>query len=302
MPVPEPHDFQMRAVPILRLADLRSEIERAHEQGLVDEGVYAEGLSWFVFEPPADMPDARSLIVAASRDPVTRFHFERRGTRVPVIVPPTYLRGREKDARTAEALSSAPPGERARRVARASIPTKLLAVRSGLARYGRNNITYVDGMGSFHRLVSFYSDAPCEEGVWREPEAMPECEGCALCRRGCPSGAIEPDRFLLSAERCITFWNEKSGEVPFPDWMESSWHNCLVGCMRCQWVCPANRGALDLCEEGGDFSEEETALLLRGAAESDLPGPLLEKLKRWDLLALLGHLPRNLAAVLDGRA
>jgi len=300
MPAPEPHDIQLRTVPVRRLADLRRAVERAREQGLVDEGVYKEGLSWFVFEPPADAPEVRSLTVVASRDPMVRFHFGWRGRRVPVVVPPTYLRGTERTDRLAEALSSGPSGEPRRRVVRAAVPTKLLAVCSGLAAYGRNNIAYVDDMGSFHRLAAFYSDAPCEEDAWREPTAMRECEGCLLCTRACLTGAIAPERFRLRAERCITFWNEKSGDVAFPEWLDASWHDCLVGCMRCQRVCPRNREVLDLCEEGANFSEEETESLLRGVPEAELPAGLVEKLGRWDLLPLLGHLPRNLGALLGG--
>jgi len=37
------------------------------------------------------------------------------------------------------------------------VPIDRLAVRGGLATYGRNNVTYVPGMGSFHRLSAFYS-------------------------------------------------------------------------------------------------------------------------------------------------
>jgi epoxyqueuosine reductase len=37
---------------------------------------------------------------------------------------------------------------------------KRLAVRSGLARYGRNNVTYVEGMGSFLELSASLTDMP----------------------------------------------------------------------------------------------------------------------------------------------
>ena len=38
------------------------------------------------------------------------------------------------------------------------LPQKRLAVRSGLAEYGRNNICFVDGMGSVITLFVFISD------------------------------------------------------------------------------------------------------------------------------------------------
>ena len=128
------------------------------------------------------------------------------------------------------------------------MPEKLLAVRSGLARYGKNNITYVPGMGSLHRLAVFVSDLPCVEDNWGEVKTLKTCDGCTACMDACPTGAIVSDRFLIHAERCITFHNERIEE--FPEWLDSSWHNCLVGCLRCQWVCPENRDVRQWVEDG----------------------------------------------------
>jgi len=91
---------------------------------------------------------------------------------------------------------------------------KFLAVRSGLARYGRNNITYVDGMGSLYRLSAFLSDLPYSGDCWTEPQMHDRCDDCSACIRACPTDAIPQHRFLLHSERCITFHNETRG--PFP--------------------------------------------------------------------------------------
>jgi len=296
----EAHGYPARVVSIRRLHDLRQAIERVHKQGLLDEEFCQERLTGFIFRPPEDMPEAKSLIVVAFRDPQVRFFFNLRGARIPVIVPPTYLHWREKDKQVEGVLAEL-LGTEGYRVAQATVPKKLLAVCSGLAAYGKNNITYIEGMGSFHRLAAFFSDLQCEQDDWREPQVMEHCEQCLGCLRGCPTGAIEPERFLLRAERCITFWNEKPGQVAFPDWVEASWHNCLIGCMRCQRVCPENRGVLDWYEEGVEFSEEETGLLLGGVPLAELPAVLVEKLERWDLLESLDILPRNLNALLSRR-
>ena len=45
----------------------------------------------------------------------------------------------------------------------------------------------------------------------------------------CPTKAIRQDRFLISAEQCLTFFNEKPDD--FPEWVNPVWHNCLIGCM-----------------------------------------------------------------------
>ena len=127
---------------------------------------------------------------------------------------------------------------------------------------------------------------------------LERCERCQVCQQSCPSGAISVDRFLLRAERCLTLWNEKPGQIAFPDWLEDSWHNCLVGCLLCQRSCPENRKMQDWYEEGAEFSDQETEMILAGAASTELPSTLKEKLERWDLFELLDILPRNLQACL----
>jgi epoxyqueuosine reductase len=177
---------------------------------------------------------------------------------------------------------------------------KLLAVQSGLAEYGRNNIAYVPGMGSLHRLVTFFSDLPGEEDGWREPRMMERCEKCRACVRRCPSGAITTERFLLHGERCIVAHNERPNEIPFPDWLEPEWHNCLVGCLLCQRFCPENRDYLDRIEAGAAFSAEETALLLEGMPLDQLPGEIVKKLVESDLVKYFHVFSRNLKVLFEG--
>jgi len=180
------------------------------------------------------------------------------------------------------------------RVARTALPLKLLAVRSGLGSYGRNNICYVPGMGSFLQLVAFYPDLPCQKDDWQEAQMMKSCQNCYACRQNCPTGAIPNDRFLLRAERCIVFHNEKEGDIPFPVWIDLSSHNCLVGCMHCQRVCPQNRKFLQWIEEKEEFSQEETVLLLEGVSRDRLPAETVRKLEYLDLIEDIDTLPRNL--------
>jgi epoxyqueuosine reductase len=228
------------------------------------------------------------------------------------IIPPTYFeQGTQNGVRELLARVLEPAGYR---VAEAVLPKKLLAVRSGLAAYGKNNISYVPGMGSFYGLVVVYSDLPAQEDHWREPQMMESCRNCSACLRHCPVGAIPSaapslrsglrlrtgtsERFLLRAERCITFHNEKPGDVPFPAWIDPSWHNCLIGCLHCQRVCPQNREFLHWVEERVEFSQEETALLLQGVALDQLPPATAKKLEQSDVIELLDVLPRNLGVLL----
>ena len=128
---------------------------------------------------------------------------------------------------------------------------------------------------------------------------LERCQNCQACIRKCPTGAISPERFLIHAERCITFYNEKPGDVPFPGWLDPAWHNCLIGCMYCQKICPENRSVLDWVEARGEFSDEETQMVLAGVLARDLPAETQRKLARLDLAESLGILPRNLGALFE---
>ena len=288
--------YKGRMVSIQHLDDLKEEIGDYHSHGSFDEEFYKERLSRFTFGVPDSLPQARSLIVIAVPRPQIRVVFNWKGEKLSLIIPPTYVDNEEID-RQVENLLRGVLSPKKYRVAKALLPEKLLAVRSGLGFYGRNNICYVNGMGSFHQLVVFYTELPCEEDNWQESQLMESCEGCSACLDNCPTGAITPERFLLRAERCITFHNERRED--FPTWIDPSWHKCIVGCLDCQTICPENKNILEWIEEKGEFSQEETALLLEGKMLNRLSSTLIIKLKQLDLMEYLDVLPRNLSVLLD---
>jgi epoxyqueuosine reductase len=295
----EARGHRAAAVPAARLDELREHYEDLSRRGVLDECIAQDLLRGLSLRPPQAVPQPGTLIVVATRDPVVRCTFRWQGRDVPIPVPPTYLHYRRSCEEITRALADLLP-ERSGVVFLHNAPHKLLAVRSGLARYGRNNISYIPGFGSFYRLTTVCTGLPCDGGEWSAPSMMPRCEGCTRCASACPTGAIPEDRVLLRGERCITYWNEKPGDVPFPGWLARDWHDSLVGCLRCQLACPENEEVLDCQEPGPSFTEDETEALLRTGEPDDLPHDLKEKLGNWDLLDWLGVLPRNLAVHLSG--
>jgi epoxyqueuosine reductase len=289
----EEQGYKGRIVSVQHLRDLREETEGFYRQGLFDEEFYQERLALFTFRPPENLPDARSLIVVAVPEPWRRVTFTWNGDPISFIVPPTFFPV-QRINKQVEGLLARVLGPAGYRVAQVVLPKKLLAVHSGLGVYGRNNLCYIPGMGSFHRLVALCSDLPCQEDNWRELRMMESCQECSACLHNCPTGAITSERFLLRAERCITFHNERSNDIAFPAWIDPSWHNSLIGCFHCQRVCPQNRDFLDWVEGGAAFSQEETGLLLGGVPLDQLPLATAEKLKQFDMIDLLDILPRNL--------
>jgi len=290
----EEEGYQSRTASVLHVPDLRERIEEMHTRGLLNDEFYQERLTHFSFKPPDVLSNAKSLIVVAAPQPQIRASFTWHGKSRQVIIPPTYHSGTDK---AVGAILSDVLGSREYHLARALLPMKSLAVRSGLGEYGRNNICYVPSMGSFHRLVAFYSDITCPNESWREPQAMRSCENCQACSRACPTGAIASDRFLIRAERCIAFHNERIGE--FPAWIEPRWHNCLEGCMYCQTACPENADFRDWVEGDHAFTEEETNLILKSTPPDRLPHETAKKLEQLCMLEDTHILGRNLKALLE---
>jgi len=269
--------------------DLKSAIDTHYQQGAFDEEFFAEELDGFDFSAAESLRDTKSLIILAAPQPQVRVTFESAGKELPCIIPPTYSHATDRKIENLLRSQLEPSGYR---VKKAVVPWKLLAVHSGLARYGKNNITYVEGMGSFYRLVAFISDLPCTEDCWGELQTLKECSECDACTKACPGGAIGPDRFLLHAERCITFHNERPGD--FPDWLNPAWHHCLVGCMVCQKVCPVNKDFRKGVVEGPVFSGEETAAIKDGKPPDQLPRGAVRKLEALDMIEYRKVLGRNL--------
>lgn len=288
-----------RIVPIDRLTDLREAIRAHHERGLIDEALYREQLSFFSFESPIDLPDARSIIIVGVPTPQMRIIFHWQGKRLPVIVPPTYVSYTPR-TESVQSILAVWLEQEGYRIAKPKLPLKTLAVCSGLAEYGRNNICYISGIGSFLQLVSAFSDLPCDGDSWREAKALDLCESCVACLRHCPTAAITNDRFLLRAERCLTYHNEAAAN--FPDWIDPSWHHCLIGCLRCQTACPQNRAVLDWVEDRAEFSEQETELFIQRVPLERLPEETAAKLQSLEINEDYRLLCRNLSMIVERKS
>ncbi|MGA2671347.1 MAG: 4Fe-4S double cluster binding domain-containing protein [Dehalococcoidia bacterium] len=289
----EERGYRGTMLSIEHVAQLKHEIEEDISQKKIDAGLYEKYLSSFKFDVTTNFPRACSIIITVAPQPQRKVTFHFNGQTYSVIIPPTYYR--DTDNQIKNMLQNILDSN-GYQLYLAALPLKLLAVCSRIARYGKNNIAYVEGLGSFVRLKVFLSDMPTDRDEWSEPRVMKECDKCKACLNECPTRAIVPDRFLIHAERCLTFLNEWREE--FPEWIDPAWHNSLVGCMKCQLVCPVNKRFIKWVEEGEDFNEAETELILSGVPLDRIPPETAHKLNRGYMLDYLDVLPRNLRALL----
>ncbi len=283
-------------VSIDKLNVLKSEIEDTLCNKITDSD-FAEYVGYaYNWDVLKKFPTAKSILVAAKFNPSHKVLMHWNNKTIEVCIPPGYVQFRNKQVTLQQDISKtlAKYGFGAERII---LPVKLLATRSGLAQYGRNNISYIKGIGSYHFLGSFITDIPCEDDNWQPAKVMEVCSNCQLCLKNCPTGALKEDRFLLHGELCLTYFNRNPGD--FPDWIKTEWHNGLVGCFKCQEVCPVNQKFSQDIPIFAEFTQNETNELLHFSQPADLSSELISKLEKFGFPDLWSFIPRNLKVLLD---
>lgn len=294
------HGDKAKIVPIERLQDIKQDIEDLKSSGFLNNFTNFIVNDLYMLDLPDTDFEIRSIIIVASPSPsLVKVGFNWEGKKITLMIPAAYIDNITKPVAIEQYLNEflGPKGHHVTYVPR--LPRKLLAVRSGLSVYGRNNISYVEGMGSFLNLATYLSDITCMEESWYGLCQMDLCKDCKACLNNCPTGAITNERYLIKADRCLTYFNESIGTGDFPEWIHPLSHNSLYGCLKCQMICPKNRKYLDNIVEPVEFTEEETLLLLARKPLEQFPEKLVLKIRKLDMFDYLDALPRNLKVLLD---
>jgi len=227
-------------------------------KGNVDVQYIMNAVSHFQGNQPPDIKFVPlSFLVAVLPGDNAQIVLNAGGRRAALPVPPPFVSPDER-TRFDATMEDAMKGRETAHTR--GVSQKLLAVLSGLARFGRNNICYVEGLGSYFNLRAFYTDVPCGGGNETRPMAFLDgCGTCGLCARNCPTGAIGANP-VIDASRCLSQYNEVEGEIP--SWIPASAHHTIISCLRCQEACPANRPLADMRLHSLELSETETRELL----------------------------------------
>jgi len=286
------------------LEEVRDSLQRRREAGEIEAGFYRDYLDSFTYQEGVSLRNVRSIIIVAVPDPAHVLKFAIGEKKIETILPPTYVRYRKIFDDVRDDLAKALAGS-GYRVELLNVPLKALGKRLGLLSYGRNNVGYIDGLGSYFQLVGLVSDVPLDEkdmSPVREETLLPRCQKCRICAAACPMGAIERERILIHAEKCYTLFSESSN--PIPESLRPPSPKCLIGCLRCQELCPENKGLLRLQEAAVSFDAEETEAFLGIKPAAD--GPAFDRaLVKFRELGLTEGLPvfrRNLYRLLMGTA
>ncbi|MBE0636509.1 hypothetical protein IH601_10980 [Candidatus Bipolaricaulota bacterium] len=291
--------YNYATLAVARLEEMQAFMDKLIElERISSQAVFQKYVRDAHFALPAELPQARSIVVFALYTPLMRALFHTRVKAADILVPPQYYGlGLPKDAASTivrnEILASS--DSRLERLTHGHL--KLLAVQSGLAQYGRNNISYVEGMGSFITLAAFVTSETLPD-EWTDLATMPQCATCTICLDNCPTGAIRAEEFVIDAGKCLTLYNEISGD--FPEWIQSDIHNAYIGCMRCQLLCPANHAVVQDAGRLPDITQDETRAILAADPAAPEIASAANKL-RMDLSneETLRIVSRNVRAILD---
>ena len=293
--------YKYRTLPLTRFPALQAEYDRARGSARLSRNpAFLDQVAPLSFRTPPSFPGAKSVVVLAAFAKPMYVNFRLDGNTHRILVPPQYYTD-ELNAKTLKAVVQKEivktAGSRVEDVTE-KVPLKLLAARSGLGYYGRNNLIFVEGMGSYNLLYAFLTDHQFADDGWSEIGVLDRCHRCDHCDRICPTGCITRSDFVIDIDKCLTLHNENPGA--FPGWMPRGAHHALMGCLSCQSPCPVNGGIAELYGTLEEVSEEETRKILKGTPDDPLLKSLQRKLKQFPATQSKGRFPvltRNLAVL-----
>lgn len=253
------------------LKSVNKELEQRRTTREIDPNFFKENLNSISGSNDFDMKHPSSLIVVAVPRSAHIVSFEFDTKIIEMVLPPTYVGYRSLFETIRQDIEKHVFAGQVQ-VTTLSSPLKALANLIGIVSYGRNNLTYIPEFGSYLQLAGFLAHTPLSKTEFVEnngKQVLPECANCSACIKACPMGVISRDRFLIRAEKCYTLYSESLS--PIPSGIHPPSPNCIIGCLKCQMVCPVNKGRLKYENTGVSFSSEETHAIL----DSDLMNPKL---------------------------
>lgn len=284
---------RLKVIPIERLKELQVIIDNFKEREELNNFQKWIVDDLYKFEAPEENFKVNSIIIVAVHHPFyAKVNFYKDGK------SNTFLSLVDADFNKAEVYLREFVRDNGFSIKTANnLPLKRLGAHSGLAKYGRNNITYIDGLGSNFSFIAYFSDLLCSEDSWSNAINSEVCNKCDKCIESCPTGAIREDRFLIDNQRCLSCINEAPGK--FPSWLPITAHHTLYDCLVCQRVCPMNRDQVNNIVENIEFSEDETNMLLDGMPIETFSKESQEKICFLGIDKWYKAIPRNLKTLFE---
>lgn len=161
---------------------------------------------------------------------------------------------------------------------------RALAVRSGVAWWGKSTMAITPGLGPWFLIGSVVTDAELEA-----TQAMDRtCGTCTACIPACPTGAIIAPG-MLDARRCLAAVFQTRGAIPGE--LRDAAGGRIYGCDDCLVACPPGHRYLDSVEPARQISPRSVLCstddeILREWSHWYIPGRHVRFVRRNALVAL----------------
>ena len=289
-------EYKYKTVSVKHVEELKKWFDKLKKENKIGTNKTFRGyIEGFKFNPEEILQGAKSIIVISIPQKVSSIVFNHKGKKIEILIPTGYvddgLKMEDAKKRIMKDIVK-DSGKKLQEGVR--LPIKTVAIRSGLADFGLNNISFVDEYGSFHMLLGFYTDKELPDN-WRPLNMLRLCKGCTICKDRCPTKCIRDDNFVINIDKCVTLYNEVTD--PMPDWVPAETHNALVGCMKCQDTCPANASRIKDIDKLAEITEKETEFLLSDKKDDKLHKQIAKKLVRFPSVNNLDYFRRNFKLV-----
>jgi epoxyqueuosine reductase len=272
-------EFKYRTLSVEHLKEVAGWIEKLKKENRVSTNeTYRSYIAGFRYDVENMLSGAKSLIIGSVAQNLVSVTFHNKGKAYQIITPSGYFPCPPNGPEIRKKVIDEIIKDSSKKIEGVGgvLPVKTIAVRSGLAEYGKNNITFIDGgFGSFHRLVCYATDKVLADN-WGPLRMMPLCKGCSICMKSCPTKCIREENFVIEIGNCITLYNERP--EPMPKWMDPKVHHTLAGCLKCQDICPANAEAKKRITKLPDITDKETDLILNGKKDKALEHSIITKM------------------------
>jgi epoxyqueuosine reductase len=292
-------DYKYRTFSVEHIGEVKDWFDKLKGESRISENkIFRSYIDNFVFNPEQIMPGAKSFVIISMPQKVLSLLVNYKNKKYEILIPSGYSDDGVKLADVKDRIMKDIIKDPSKKLfEKVKLPLKTLSVKSGLAEYGKNNITYVDGYGSYHQLIGFYTDKVLDDN-WGSLNLLRECKGCSICVEKCPTKCFRENNFVLDIGKCVTLYNELPD--PIPDWIDSKSHNAIVGCVKCQWDCPANALANKRTERLAELTEEETEFLLNKGNDEKIKKDLLGKLSsKFPYINDIDYVSRNFKLVFN---
>ena len=213
--------------------------------------------------------DPRAILPSAKRVVVLAYPYrDVPGPLFPLVAVSPYYLASHKAYRALPALADWLREQGWQAVARPPLPAKPAALRAGAGLYGRNGLILTEKHGSSVALALLLTDAELPLEVQTGPEtgietelgvsSAPECLCCTACVLACPVDALDGTS-VVDTSRCLRA--HMFSDAPVPAAYRALMGNRLLGCDRCQRVCPCNVRARENAPPAETLRLELRALL-----------------------------------------